>query len=107
MSNVAEVTADTFEAEVLKSEIPVLLDLYADWCMPCRIMGTMLDQLAPQLQGRVKIMKVNVDEEQELAAAMRVSNIPMLVLFKDGRVVAQSVGAVPASAVLKMIGKAA
>ncbi len=107
MSNALEVTSENFDAEVLKSNIPVLVDLYADWCMPCRMMGGILDQLAPRLQGQVKIVKVNVDREQELAAAFGVSSIPMLVLFKDGQVVDRALGALPAQAILQMVQKVA
>ena len=106
MSNALEVTAETFEAEVLQSTIPVLVDLYADWCMPCKMMGKVLDQLAPRLHGQVKVAKINVDQEQELAGAFGVSSIPMLLLFKDGQVVDQAVGALPQAAILQMIQKA-
>ena len=107
MSNALEVTAETFETEVLKSPVPVLVDLYADWCMPCRMMGKVLDQLAPRLQGQVKVAKINVDEQQELAGAFGVSSIPMLLLFKDGQVVDHAVGAQPQAAILKMVQKVA
>ena len=106
MSNALEVTAETFEAEVLKSTIPVLVDLYADWCMPCKMMGKVLDQLAPRLQGQVKVVKINVDQEQELAAAFGVSSIPMLVLFKDGQIADHAVGALSGAAILQMVQKA-
>ena len=106
MSNALEVTGETFEAEVLKSTIPVLVDLYADWCMPCKMMGKVLDQLAPRLEGQVKVVKINVDQEQELASTFGVSSIPMLLLFKDGQVVDHSVGALPQAAILQMLQKA-
>jgi thioredoxin 1 len=107
MSNALEVTAETFEAEVLRSQVPVLVDLYADWCMPCRMMGKVLDQLAQRLQGQVKVTKINVDEQQELAGAFGVSSIPMLLLFKDGQVVDHAVGALPQAAILQMVQKVA
>ena len=106
MSNAIAVTAETFEAEVLQSPIPVLVDLYADWCMPCKIMGKTLDALAPELEGRAKIVKISVEQEPELAGAFRVSSIPMLLLFKDGQVVDKAVGALPQTAILEMIRKA-
>ncbi len=105
MSKALEVTAQTFQAEVLDSPLPVLMDLYATWCMPCVMMGKMLDGLAPKLEGKVKIVKVNVDEQPELAAAFNVSSIPMLVLFKDGKVAEHVVGAVPQRQVLAMVQK--
>ena len=105
MSNALEVTAKSFEAEVLQSQVPVLVDLYADWCMPCRMMGQVLDQLAPRLAGQAKVVKVNVDREPDLAAAFGVSSIPMLVLFKDGQVVDRAVGALPQQAILQMLQK--
>lgn len=107
MSNALEVTAETFETEVLRSQVPVLVDLYADWCMPCRMMGKVLDQLAPRLQGQVKVAKINVDQQQELAGAFGVSSIPMLLLFKDGQVVDHAVGALPQAAILQMVQKVA
>jgi thioredoxin 1 len=105
MSDVAKVTAENFQSEVLESPIPVLVDLYADWCMPCRAMGRVLSRLAPTLAGQVKMVKVNVDEEAELAAAFGVSSIPMLVLFRAGKAVTYALGAQPAEAVLRMIEK--
>jgi len=106
MSTAREVTSQTFEAEVLHSEVPVFVDLYADWCMPCRMMGITLDQLAPKIEGRAKIVKINVDQEPDLAAAFGVSSIPLLVLFKGGQVVDQALGALPQTAILEMLRKA-
>jgi thioredoxin 1 len=106
MSNALEVTAESFEAEVLKYPIPVLVDLYADWCMPCKMMGKVLDQLALRLQGQVKIVKINVDQEPDLAGAFGVSSVPMLVLFKDGQVADHAVGALSGAAILQMLQKA-
>jgi thioredoxin 1 len=106
MSNALEVTAQNFSQEVLQSPLPVLVDLYATWCMPCAMMGATLDQLAPRLAGKAKIVKVDVDREGELAAAFGVSSIPMLVLFKDGQVVDQAVGAQPSAAIVRMVEKA-
>ena len=105
MSKALEVTAQTFQAEVLDSPLPALVDLYATWCMPCVMMGKVLDQLASTLEGKAKIVKVNVDEQRELAAAFNVSSIPMLILFKDGKAVDHVVGAVPQRQVLAMVQK--
>ena len=107
MSAAQKVNAANFESEVLQSPVPVLVDLYADWCGPCRMMGPVLDQVAQKVQGQAKVVKVNVDEEPELAASFGVSSIPMLVVFKNGQVVDRSVGLVPVQKVLEMVQKAA
>jgi thioredoxin 1 len=94
MSNTLKVTARTFAAEVQNSAIPVLIDFYADWCGPCRMLAPTLDKLATEFSGRVKIVKVNVDEEPELAQQFRVSSIPQLSFVVNGRVVGQAAGLV-------------
>ena len=85
-------TSENFEAEVLKSEKPVLVDFYADWCGPCKMLAPILHELAEEKSGTLKVGKVNVDEQMDLAIRFQVSNIPMLVVFKDGKPVAKSVG---------------
>ena len=107
MSCVAEVTAETFESEVLNSPIPVLVDLYATWCGPCKMLSPILDRLAPQFNGRAKFVKINTDEQPELAAAFEVSSIPMLALVHGRKVIDMSVGLVSAEQVSRMIGRAA
>jgi thioredoxin 1 len=84
-----------FEEEVLKSPVPVLVDFWAEWCMPCRIVSPVLDELAEEYSGRLKICKINVDEEDELAGHHGVVSIPTLILYQGGQIVRQQVGALP------------
>lgn len=87
------VTQKTFEREVLASEQPVIVDFWAPWCGPCRAVAPVLDQIAAERPGELKVVKVNVDEEPVLAARFGISSIPTIVLFKDGKPVAGTVGA--------------
>ena len=87
-----KITAANFENEVLRSDKPVLLDFYADWCGPCKMLAPVLHEIAEENAGALKVGKINVDEQMELAMRFQVSSIPMLVVFKDGKVVAKSVG---------------
>lgn len=90
-----KITRENFENEVMKSNIPVLIDFWAPWCGPCGMMGPIIEQLADQYEGKAKVGKVNVDEEGELSQAFGVMSIPTIVLVKDGKVVKQVVGARP------------
>ena len=95
MSAEITLTSANFETEVLKSTTPVLVDFWAEWCMPCKMIAPVVDQLAADYAGRLKVGKINVDQENELAAQHNIVSIPTLLVFKDGKVVRQKVGAVP------------
>ena len=102
MATVA-VTDDSFEADVLQSSTPVVVDFWAEWCGPCRQIGPSLEELAGEYAGRVKIVKVNVDENPDTPAQMGVRGIPALFLFKDGEVVSNKIGAAPKAALANWI----
>ncbi len=89
---VLNVTGENYEKEVLKADKPVLIDFYADWCGPCKIMSPIVDEIAEEMDGKVTVGKINVDENQDLAMEYQVMSIPTLVILKNGKVVKTFVG---------------
>ena len=100
--SVLHITKETFEKEVLNSNKPVLLDFWATWCGPCRMIGPILDEIAEERED-IKVCKINVDEEPELAAQYQITSIPTLFVVKDGKVVNQSLGAKPKAQILDLL----
>ena len=95
-----KITAANFENELLRSDKPVLLDFYADWCGPCKMLSPVLSEIADEYADVIRVAKVNVDDEPELAMKFGVSSIPMLVLFKNGKIISTSVGYRPKDEIL-------
>ncbi len=96
------ITNDNYTQEVENSEIPVLLDFWAEWCPPCKMLGPVIDGLSDKYKGKVKIAKINVDESAELAQKFNVSSIPTLVLINKGEIVKQQTGALPEQSIIDM-----
>ena len=98
-----DITNDTFEKEVLKNNLPVLVDFWATWCGPCRIVGPVLDKLSTEYQTKLKFSKLNVDDNQEIAARYDVRGIPCMIIFSNGKEVDRVIGAFPEDAIRKKI----
>ncbi len=97
MSNIVHVTDETFQSEVLESSVPVLVDYWADWCGPCKMIAPILDEIASEYDGRLKVAKLNIDENQDTPRKYGIRGIPTLMLFKNGNVEATKVGALSKS----------
>jgi thioredoxin 1 len=102
-SGVTHVTTKSWDAEVLKSNLPVFVDFWAEWCGPCRMVGPAVEQIGRSMAGKIKVAKVNVDENQEIAMKYGIQSIPSLILFKNGQELARTIGAAPKEAYVKFI----
>ncbi|MDF2565982.1 MAG: trxA [Massilibacillus sp.] len=103
--SVLTITKENFEDEVLKSDKPILIDFWAEWCGPCKMLSPIVDQIAGEVTQTAKVGKVNVDEQPELASQFKVMSIPTLVMIKDGKPVATSVGVKPKDDILAMLNQ--
>lgn len=98
-------TTDNFDTEVLGSDIPVLVDFYADWCGPCKMMGPVIDQIAAEYDGKIKVGKLNVDNDPEIAQRYRVMSIPTFLFVKNGEAFATSIGAADKASLVSKINE--
>lgn len=105
MSNALDITDSTFEAEVLSSGVPVVVDFWAPWCGPCRKLGPVLDEVATELGEKIKVVKINTDENLKTAKEYSISGLPSLLVFKNGQAVERLVGLMPKSSILSNIEK--
>ena len=104
--NILKVTDSNFNSEVAKSSVPVLVDFWAEWCGPCRIMSPILDEVAPVYKGKLKIAKLNVDEDQDTPSKFGVMNIPTMIVFKNGKETERIVGAMSKAELQKKLDRA-
>ncbi len=105
-TNVENINDADFEKAVLKSDLPVIVDFWAPWCGPCKMVGPVLEQIAAKYEGRAKVVKVNVDDNKQVAGSLGIQSIPTVILYKDGEVVEKVVGARPKGDFETMLNKA-
>ena len=105
MGDLLQVTDENFEEEILKSDIPAMVDFWAEWCGPCKMVGPIVEELAKEYEGKIKIRKMNVDENRQTPAKYGIRAIPTLIFFKDGNVAQTIVGAQPKSAIEEELKK--
>ncbi len=99
MSDLLHVSDETFDAEIMKSELPAMVDFWAEWCGPCRMVGPVVEELAAQYKGKIKVAKMDVDKNRQTPAKFGIRNIPTLIFFKGGQVAQTIIGAQPKSAI--------
>lgn len=99
MANEVTITSENFDAEVANSDVPVLVDFWAEWCMPCKMVAPVLEEISTAYEGKLKVGKLDVDQQGDLAMKFNVQSIPTLLLFKGGEVVGQKIGAAPRAAI--------
>ncbi len=105
MSELLHVTDENFDEEIINSDIPVMVDFWAEWCGPCRMVGPVVEELAEEFEGKIKVAKMNVDESRQTPARFGIRNIPTLILFKGGEVVQTIIGAQPKSYLEEALNK--
>ncbi len=102
-NKIIHLTDDNFKAEVIDSKLPVMVDFWADWCMPCKMVSPIVDEIADEMSDKIKVCKLNVDEARQTAIAYRVMSIPTMIFFKNGEIAQQEVGALGKSSYVKII----
>ena len=106
MSEPIELTDDNFQVEVLDSPLPVLVDFWADWCQPCKMVAPVVQQIADEYDGRIKVGKLDIDDNHKISGSLGIRGIPTLLIFRDGKPIDQVVGAVPKTVIQKKLDEA-